>query len=121
MFRDWEDVVEYDAQTVIFSESEAAELMYVILSGEVELTLQGKSLGVEVEGGIIGEMAIISPASRSATAKSLTDVKLAQLNLDQFKKLISGNTEFSLHVMAVMANRLRAVDQFITRHFDQLK
>ena len=121
MFRDWENTEEYDARTVIFSERDPADVMYVILSGEIELTLHGESLGAEEEGGIIGEMAIINSATRSATATTLSKVKLARLDRDVFKALIADNTEFSLHVMAVLANRLRAVDQYISTQFAQFR
>ena len=121
MFRNWENTEEYDARTVIFKERDPADVMYVILSGEVELTLHGEPLGAEGEGGIIGEMAMINSATRSATATTLGKVKLARLDRDEFKTLITDNTEFSLHVMAVLANRLRAVDQYISTQFAQLR
>ena len=56
MFRDWDDMVELDAGTVIFSEQDPADAMYFILSGEVELTFRGEILGTEKKGGFIGEM-----------------------------------------------------------------
>ena len=121
MFRDWENTEEYDARTVIFSERDPADVMYVILSGEIELTLHGEPLGAEREGGIIGEMAIINSATRSATATTLSKVKMARLDRDQFKALIADNSEFSLHVMAVLANRLRAVDHYISTQFAQFR
>jgi CRP/FNR family cyclic AMP-dependent transcriptional regulator len=121
MFRDWEDVVEFDARTVLFSERELADVMYVVISGEIELTLHGEPLGAEGEGGIVGEMAMINSARRSATATTLTKVKLARLDRDQFREFIGDNVEFSLHVMAVLANRLRAVDQYITTQFAQFR
>jgi len=121
MFRDWEDIEEYRARTVIFSERDPADVMYVILSGEIELTLHGEPLGAEGEGGIVGEMAMINSATRSATATTLTKVKLARLDRDQFRKFIAENTDFSLHVMAVLANRLRAVNNYITTQFAQFR
>jgi CRP-like cAMP-binding protein len=119
IFRDWEDTEEHDAQTVIFSERDPADVMYVVLAGEVELTLHGEPLGAEGEGGIIGEMAMINSATRNATATTLTKVKLARLDRNEFEALIAENSKFSLHVMAVLANRLRAVDQFISTQFAQ--
>jgi len=121
MFRDWEDMEEYRAHTVIFSERDQADVMYVIISGEIELTLHGEPLGAEGEGGIIGEMAMINSSMRSATATTLSKVKLARLNRDQFRALVHDNTEFALHVMAVMANRIRAVNEYITTQFAQFR
>ncbi len=121
MFHDWEDVVEYRAKTVIFSERDPADVMYVILAGEIELTLHGEPLGAEGVGGIVGEMAMINAAPRSATATTLSKVRLARVTREQFTKFVGESTEFSLLVMSVLANRLRAVDQYITTQFRQFK
>ena len=118
-FRDWKNTEEYGVQSVIFSAGDPADCLYIILSGEIELTLHGKQLGTEGVGGIIGEMAIIQAATLSAKATALTDVKLARLNRKQFIQFTRDSTEFSLHVMAVLANRLRAVDQYITAQIEK--
>lgn len=121
MFEDWPDVEEFGAGSVIFAEREPADVMYVVLSGEIELTLHGEPLGAEGEGGIIGEMAMINSATRSATATALTKVRLASLDRERFRELIAGNSDFSLHVMAVLANRLRAVNNYITSQFARFR
>lgn len=116
MFRDWQDIVEYPKKTIIFSEQDYGDFMYVVISGDIELTLMGEALGMEGPGGIIGEMAMIhAMGARSATATTLTKVKLARLDLKQFRKLVGENTEFALHIMAVLANRLIVANTFITR------
>ncbi len=120
-FEKWDDLVEFPARTVIFAEKDSAEVMYVILKGEVELTLHGEPLGLEGEGGIIGEMAMINETSRSATATSLNKVTAARLDHDQFTAFVSDNTDFALHVMAVLANRLRAINEYITTQFAQFR
>ena len=114
LFRAWKYMEEYKAGAVICSEGEPADSLYFIISGEVELTLRGERLDVEKAGGIIGEMSLISAAVCCVTSKALTDVKLARLDRDQLTLLSSENPEFSLHVMAVLANRLRAIDQYIS-------
>lgn len=116
--RHWKDVEEYSAQTVIFSEGDPADVLYVIMAGSVELTLRGAPLATEESGGIIGESAVSASATRSATAKSLTDVTLARLNRDEVNALMAESTEFSLHIMAVLANRLRAVNRYIAIQFE---
>jgi len=114
MFRNWQDMVEFDAGAVIFEEGSMADVMYVILSGEIELTLRGEHLDNEKAGGVIGEMAMINSGTRNATAIALTNVRLARMDHDQFKDFIRKNSDFSMHVMAVLANRLRAVDRFMS-------
>ena len=121
MFRNWKDVEEVRAKSVIFSEGDAPDVMYVILSGDVELTLHGEPLGAESTGGIFGEMAMINGAPRSATATTLSKSRLARVNREQFREFVEKSPDFSLHVMAVLANRLRAVDHYITTQFNSLR
>ena len=121
MFSNWKEMEEHKAKTIIFEEGAQADALYVIMSGEVELSLRGESLGVEGVGGIIGEMAISPSAQRSSTAIALTDVQLARLTRYQLNMLMSKSNDFSHHVMTVLANRLRAVNQFITVQFESAK
>lgn len=108
-FRNWKDIEEHPAGTIIFSEGEPAEVLYVIISGKVELNLHGERLELVGEGELIGEIALSPPDTRYATAKSLTSVKLARMDRDQLNHFMGENTEFPLHVMTVLANRLRAI------------
>ena len=116
IFHSWKDTREFGAGECIFAEGDPADAMYVILSGEVELILGGEPFGVEAAGGMIGETALLGAGSRSGTANARTDVRLARLDREQLKELMSKNTDFALHVMAGLASRLRAVDRYISTH-----
>jgi len=118
MFRHWKETAEYGPGEVIYAEGAPADTLFVILEGEVELTVRDRSLGVEGPGGIIGEMALLDSATRNSTATASSSVKLAKLDRRQFQQAISENAEFALRAMTVLANRLRAVDQFIIRKMD---
>lgn len=115
-FRDWQDIGEHPAQTVIFAEGDPAEYLYVILSGEIELSMHGAVLEVEKTGGIIGEMALFESTTMSSTATTLTGVTLARLDRDQLNGMMLESSGFSQHVMVVLANRLRAVNNYIAAH-----
>jgi len=117
-FLNWKDVEQHPADTVIYPEGTPADSLYVVLSGEVELSLRGNALEVEKAGGLIGEMALFESATRSATATALTDVKLARLDRDQLAGFMSESTEISLQVMTVLANRLRAVNKYIATNLE---
>ncbi len=114
LFSDWGDTVDLAAGTVIFSEQAPADVMYVVLAGDVDLTLHGKPLDAEGAGGIIGEMAMLDSAMRSSTATARTAVRLARLDREQLRKIAGDDAEFSFHLMSVLANRLRSVDAFIS-------
>jgi CRP-like cAMP-binding protein len=119
LFQNWKNVEEFDAQTVIFMAGSAAEVLYFIISGEIELSLHGETLSTEGVGGIIGEMAMIPSATQCATATTLSGVTLARFDHSQLKELVDKNSEFSLHMMAILASRLRAVDKFISTQMSQ--
>jgi len=115
--RKWSDVKDYPARSVIFKEGDAADYLYIVLSGEVELTLSGDLLSTESAGGLIGEMAIIESAQQGAEATTLTEVSLARFDRDQLSDFMHQNTEFSVHVLDVLASRLRLVDEYSTMDF----
>ena len=109
-FSDWNDTVEFGRGEVIFRELEAADYMYVLLDGEIEVTLRGEPLGAELPGGIVGEMAMINDSTRSATATALTKIRCARIDRDQFRSIIREDPDFALHLMQVIANRQRVAD-----------
>ena len=114
IFSDWPDQVEYPKKAVIFNETEPADVMYVVLKGEVEVVLKGEPLGAELPGGLIGEMALINANYRSATAVAIKKSTLARITKDQFREVIIKNPDCALHVMSVLANRLRVANMLLT-------
>lgn len=116
LFKDWEDVQEYGAGDIVFADRDPADGILLILSGEVELQLHGESLCIASEGAMIGVTAMLGSESRSGTATARSDVKLARLDRGQLMDFMSKDSEFALHVMSGLANRLRAVDVFISAH-----
>lgn len=119
LFRNWKNVVECGAGTVIYSSNERADALYVILDGEVELHVRNDLLAVECRGGIIGEMAILKSAKRNATAIATTGVQLAAIDQDELRDLLARSTDFSLQVMTVLTDRLRSLDNYISERFEQ--
>ncbi len=114
LFHRWDDTVDFAAGSVIFAEREKADCMYVILEGEVELTLHGKPLSKGGKGSVVGEMAMLGSKKRDGTATAIKDTRLARLDQESFRECMSRSTDFSLLVMSELAGRLRAVDAYIS-------
>jgi len=104
----------FAAGSRIFSEGEPAEKMYLILSGQVRLSIAGEAMAMEFAGGFIGEMALIDQRPRSATATALQDCELAPLNRSGFLELIREQPEFALHVMSGLAERVRLANEILS-------
>ena len=100
----------YKAGDTIFRQGDAAEELYVIQSGRVEIRLGNRLLETLPEHSIFGEMALIDKAPRSATAIAVTDAKLVPVGEKQFLFLVSRTPHFALNVMRTLARRLRATN-----------
>jgi len=109
LFRNVRNTVQFHAGDVIFNEGDEGTLAYVVLEGEVEILLRGKHLDSAGQGSIIGEMALIDQEKRSGTVTATTDVTLAPITQKEFTFMIQETPYFALHVMHIMANRLRRV------------
>jgi CRP/FNR family cyclic AMP-dependent transcriptional regulator len=102
---------DYKAGDVIFKEGDAAQELFIIQSGEVEIRLGNRVLEKLPQFSIFGEMALIDASPRSATAVAAGDVKLVPVSEKQFLFLISNTPHFALNVMRVMARRLRTANK----------
>ena len=102
---------DYKAGDVIFKQGDAAQELFIIQSGEVEIRLGNRVLETLPQYSIFGEMALIDAAPRSATAVAASDVKLVPVGEKQFLFLVSNTPHFALNMMRVMARRLRATNR----------
>ena len=107
IFQDSEDLVEYPAGTVLFSEGLEGRHMYIVIEGEVEITLHGKLLANAGPGDMVGEMALINSDIRSATAKTTQDCVLATIDQASFESMLRHVPDFSMHVMNILTKRLQ--------------
>lgn len=106
VFKDSPDQVSFPAGSVIFDEGTEGHVMYVVVEGEVEISLHDKTLAIATPGAIVGEMALINAEMRSATATSRTGCLLAPIDQASFESMLRHVPDFSLYVMNVLADRL---------------
>ena len=110
LFARSDDAQEFQANSTIFAEGSPGDAMYVVLDGEVELRVRGEVLEVAGPGDIVGEMALIDTKPRSATARAISDCRLASVDERRFLYLVHDTPLFALHVMRVLADRLRRMN-----------
>ena len=100
-------ITAFAAGQTIFREGDEGHDLFVIKSGKVDILAHDRLLTTLPEGTIFGEMALIDPAPRSATAVAQTPVELAVMNEKQFAYYVSHVPYFALNVMRVLTRRLR--------------
>ncbi len=101
------------AGEVIFRQGDAAEELYVIQRGTVEIRRGNRVLDTLPELSIFGETALIDRSPRSATAVATTDATLVPVGEKQFLFLVSRTPHFALNLMRVLAQRLRTTNNAI--------
>lgn len=113
VFKDSDDLLRFPAGTVILQEGREGDCMYVVMKGELSISLKDRELGKALPGEIIGEMALINSDIRSATVTAATDCELAPIDRPSFASLLRHVPDFSLYVMNVLANRLQTAYDLI--------
>jgi CRP/FNR family cyclic AMP-dependent transcriptional regulator len=91
------------ADSVVFSEGDPGDSLYLILSGKVKVYLHdanGKEFVVDIRnaGGYVGEM-MLDGSPRSASVKTLEPSQFAALSRDDLKDLLRTNPDVSLHLI----------------------
>jgi CRP-like cAMP-binding protein len=105
----------FDPGTTIFAEGEKPgsglfskkARMYLVLEGQVALTLKGKPLHLVLPGEYFGELAIISDAPRSATATALKKSRLASMDEKRVLQALPQAPEFALQLVASLTTQMR--------------
>jgi len=96
---------------VLFREGEPGKEMYILLQGTAEISVGGDVVEMATPGALLGEMALVDSSARSATVITRSDCKFVAIDGKQFDLLVRESPEFARHVMTVMANRLRTMNE----------
>lgn len=96
-----------DPGQVVFSAGDRGQEMFIVRTGSVDLRIGETLLETVGQGGIFGELALVDPAPRSATAVAGPDCTLVLVDATSFNDLVRRVPGLGLEVMKVMARRLR--------------
>jgi CRP-like cAMP-binding protein len=99
--------LEHEAGSVVAREGEPGAGLFVIDSGEAEVTIGGKKVNHLVPGDFFGEMALLDGGPRSATVTAKTDIVLFALTEWVFRGLLAEHPSIALRTLESVAARLR--------------
>ncbi|MDO9011666.1 MAG: cyclic nucleotide-binding domain-containing protein [Gallionella sp.] len=94
----------------LFRAGEAGEVMYVLISGEAEVTISGVLFEKCTQGALLGEISVIEGSRRYATVTARTDCNFAVIDAKRFQYLVDETPGFAINVMRLMAKRLKECD-----------
>ena len=108
----------YNAGDVIFKEGDSSDVVYKIVSGEVEVFMESDDktvvLGVIKAGEFLGEMGIVDDQPRSASARAKNKVAVIIYEENEFLRLISRDSESAERLIIRLSERLRNVSRKFT-------
>ena len=85
--------IELSDGEVLFSAGDVGDRYYVIAGGQVRMTSEGAEIAVRGPGEGFGELALLHPIGRTATATAVGDVELLGIDRQTFLFAVTGHRE----------------------------
>ena len=113
----------YEPGEVICMEGAAGDAMYLIRAGYLAVVKGNLNaptlLGYRGPGEIVGEMALLEDAPRSASLVALEPLSLLQIRREDFQTLLKTHPALTMNIMAKLSERLRASDTTLSINAQQ--
>ncbi|MFN3492646.1 MAG: cyclic nucleotide-binding domain-containing protein, partial [Anaerolineales bacterium] len=109
-------IATYPPETILCREGAYEEVFYIVAEGNAEITKQINEnelrlLRVAGKGDLIGEMALIQNAPRSATVRAITDLTVLEMNKQDFGTMLTQSPRMAIDIIRTTLDRLRENDQ----------
>lgn len=112
------NVVRFSPGEYLFKQGDATKDIYILNSGEVRIYKSEGSSKIELAkaaaGMIVGEIASIDGGVRSASGVAVTPVEAYCINGQDFVSLTNNIPEWLKKIAAILAKRLREIDEKIS-------
>jgi len=105
------DEVDLEAGRMLIEQGQPNHTFFLVLKGEVEVDVRGLPPVRLGPGDFVGEISMIDPGPATATVVTATPVEALVMSHAQFHNAIKADEQIALRVLAVMAERLRRVQQ----------
>ena len=94
---------------VTFIEQGAVEdWLFVIVDGSVRVHIGERTLRELGPGGVVGDLAVLAPAPRSASATTLESTLLLRLRRGPFDELLDDHSEIARAVISTLVQMLQS-------------
>ncbi|MGA7952638.1 MAG: cyclic nucleotide-binding domain-containing protein [Gloeobacterales cyanobacterium] len=113
LFRHASDTLSLSAGEYLFQQGDKAELMYILVEGEVDILVGDTIVDTVGPETILGEMAMIRNEPRSASVRAKTACRVVPIDRKRFQFLIEQTPYFAIEVMRILADRLQKMDSWL--------
>lgn len=94
--------------TVLCREGKMGREFFVIVDGQAEVTRSGKRVATRGAGDFVGEIALLTTRTRTATVTATTPLRCFILTQGDFRRVLDESPRVQLKVMQALAERLAA-------------
>ena len=109
--------IEVPAGEYLFREGDLGTEMFIVQDGRIEIvkTVDGEEhqLAVLEKGDFFGEMSVLEELPRTASARTLADSRLLQINGSTFDQMLHDNPEIAVRMMRKLSSRLRRTENLL--------
>jgi len=105
------DEVTLPSGSVLAQQDSMGRECFIIVSGDVTIRRNNRKIATKSAGDIVGEMALLDNAPRTATVVAATDLEVLILNRRDFKVLLTETPGFAEKILQSMSLQLRATDK----------
>ena len=97
----------------IFVKDDLGSCLYIICEGDISIHIDGKELSTLHSRDLFGELALLDPEPRSATATALNDCLLLRIDQAAFNELIEDRPEVAQGILTILSRRIRSQNDVI--------
>jgi signal transduction histidine kinase len=102
---------------LLIREGDPGDAMYLILSGELEVTKQSGTTDVQLAkvgpGTLQGEMSAIEGRPRSASVRALDEVEVLRIRREALLRVFAVTPEAAFTILQTVLNRLRSTESLL--------
>ena len=101
---------------LVIQQGDSLKGLYIIIEGETSIEdKRGEKLFTRGVGDSLGEMTLIDLGTRSVSVRAITDVKIAEINLEYMSSLFDKDpktlTTVAINIARILSDRLRESDK----------
>lgn len=106
----------YPKNTIILSEGDSSDSLYLILSGKVKVFLNDENgkeaiINYQETGEYFGELSLIDDYKRSASIMTVEKTDLAVISKQAFHQLMKSKPDIAIHLLKDMVHRIRTLTE----------
>ena len=101
--------IDVSAGTTFIHQGAVEDFMYMVVEGEVRIQRGDKTVSIMGRGDVVGEVEVLNPSPRQASATATQDTQLFRIEKQAFDEVMADRPEIAQSVIRMLCQRLNEV------------